>query len=87
MAYAVTNPIQRVGPQGAGNTIWYYNDGDTLATIDGADYFLLEVDRMKVGDIVLAVGNAVGGIAIVLTRTATAIDLSNFGGQTTIDSD
>jgi hypothetical protein len=87
MAYEVTNPIQRVGPQGAGNTIWYYNDGDALATIDGADYFLLEVDRMKVGDIVLAVGNAVGGIAIVLTRSDTAIDLSNFGGQTTIDSD
>jgi len=87
MAYAVTNPIQRIGPQGYGNTIWYYVDGDALSVIDGADYFVLEVGRMKVGDIVLAVGNAVGGIAIVLTRSDTAIDLSNFAGQTTIDSD
>ena len=87
MAYEASNPIQRIGPQGAGNSVWYYNDGDTLADIDDADYFLLEVDRLKVGDVIIAVGNAVVGIAVVLTNTGTAIDTSNFAGQATIDSD
>jgi hypothetical protein len=87
MAYELSNPVRRLGPQGAGKAVWFYNDGDTLATIDGADYFLLDVDKLKVGDIIFAVGNAVPGTTVVLTRTATAIDVANFGGQATIDSD
>lgn len=87
MTYEASNPIQRIGPQGAGNSLWLYVDGDTLATIDGADYFLLEVNRLKVGDVIIAVGNAVPGITTVLTNTGSAIDVANFGGQATIDSD
>ena len=87
MAYALSNPIRRIGPQGAGNTIWYYVDGDTLAVIDGLDYFVLELDKMAVDDIIIAVGNNVGGFAVVNAVSATSIDVSNFAAQTTIDSD
>ncbi len=87
MAYALSNPVRRVGPQGSGNAVWMYVDGDTLATIDGADYFLLEVDKLKVDDVIIGVGANVAGIAVVLAVSATAIDISNFAGQTTIDSD
>ena len=87
MAYALSNPIRRVGPQGSGNTIWFYVDGDTLAVIDGLDYFVLEVDKMAVDDIIIAVGNNVGGFAVVNAVSTTSIDVSNFAAQTTIDSD
>ena len=89
MAYALSNPIRRIGSQGAGNALWTYVDGDALATIDGADYFVLDVAKLKVGDIIIAVGNAVAGVAAVVSRSATAVDTSNFGGavEAAIDSD
>ena len=47
MAYALDNPIHRVGPQNSnGPTLWTYADGDALTVIDGADYFLLDVDKL-----------------------------------------
>jgi len=87
MAYELSNPVRRIGPQGSGNSLWMYVDGDALATIDGADYFLLDIDKLKVGDVIIAVGNAVSGIGVVLTNNGTNIDVSNFAGQATIDSD
>ena len=87
MAYALDNPIRRIGPQGSGNSLWMYVDGDTLAVIDGLDYFLLEVDKLIVDDVIIGVGNNVAGLAVVLAVSSTSIDISNFAGQTTIDSD
>ncbi len=87
MAYEIANPVQRIGPQGSGNSLWMYVDGDTLAVIDGVDYFLLEVDRLKVDDVIIGVGNNVAGFAVVNAVSATSIDVSNFAAQTTIDSD
>lgn len=89
MAYALSNPLRRIGPQGSGNALFMYVDGDTLATIDAADYFLLDVAKLKVGDVILAVGNDVAGVASVLSRTDAAVDTSNFGGalEAAIDSD
>ena len=87
MAYALSNPIRRVGPQGSGNTIWFYVDGDALSAIDVVDYFVLEVDKMAVDDVIIAVGNNIAGFAVVNAVSATSIDVSNFAAQTTIDSD
>lgn len=87
MAYEASNPIQRLGPQGAGNGVWYYKDGDALATIDGAGYFNLEASRLKVDDVILAVGNNVLGIGVVNANDGTTVDVSNFQAQSTIDSD
>jgi hypothetical protein len=87
MAYALDNPVRRVGPQTGGNTLWTYVDGDALATIDGSGYFNLDADKLSVGDVILAVGNAVGGIGVVLSNAAGVVDTSNFAGQATIDSD
>lgn len=86
MAYEVTNPIKKVcGGVGGAKSVWSYVDGDTLAQIDAADYFLLEIGRLKVGDIILAVGNSVAGVLVVASNTGSAIDTSN--AITLIDSD
>lgn len=87
MAYEASNPIQRLGPQGASNAVWLYVDGDALATIDGAGYFNLESDRLKVNDVIIAVGNSVVGIASVNANSGGTVDTTNFAGQATIDSD
>ena len=77
MAYAITNPIQNMGPQGAANHLWFYVDGDALDVIDGVDYFLLEIDKLQVNDVIIAVGNAVIGLFRVNFNDGTAVDLDN----------
>jgi hypothetical protein len=97
MAYELSNPVHRVGPQNSnGPTIWTYADGDALATIDGSGYFNLAADKLQVGDIIFAYGNGVLGVAVVAsnTRDMTAsppvegvVDTSNFVSLSAIDSD
>ncbi len=77
MAYAKTNPIQNMGPQGASNHLWFYVDGDALGVIDGVDYFLLEIDKLQVNDVIVAVGNSVIGLFRVNFNDGAAIDLDN----------
>ena len=77
MAYAKTNSIQNMGPQGASNHLWFYVDGDALYVIDGVDYFLLEIDKLQVNDVIIAVGNSVIGLFRVNFNDGVAIDLDN----------
>jgi hypothetical protein len=86
MAYEVTNPIKLTsgGPGGSIRT-WSYQDGDTWATVDAADYFLLEIGRLKVGDVIHGVCNGVAGTVKVVSNSGTAIDTSN--APANIDSD
>ncbi len=78
MAYAITNPIQNMGPQGAANHLWFYVDGDALSTIDGASYFDLEADKLQVDDVIIAVGNSVAGIFVVnAVSAAGVVDVDN----------
>jgi hypothetical protein len=73
------------GGVGGAKSVWSYVDGDALAAIDASDYFVLEVGRLKVGDVILAVGNSVAGVLVVASNTGTAVDTSN--AITLIDSD
>ena len=77
MAYAITNPIQNMGPQGAANRLWFYVDGDALDVIDDADYFLLEIDKLQVNDVIIAVGNDVIGLFRVNFNDGAVVDLDN----------
>ncbi len=78
MAYAKANSIQNMGPQGAANHLWFYVDGDTLSTIDGASYFDLESDKLQVDDVIIAVGNSVAGIFVVnAVSAAGVVDVDN----------
>jgi hypothetical protein len=79
--------VGALGPQGAGNATWYYKSTDALATIDGSGYFNAEVRKLKVGDIIFADGNNVAGMARVVSNNGSVVDVSNFAGQTTINSD
>lgn len=64
--------LRRLGSQG-GATLWHYtNTGDTVATMDTASYFggntkatIRAADRLKVGDIIFAVGSGSYGILVV----------------------
>jgi hypothetical protein len=87
MAYSVSNPIRRLGPQGAGNSVWLYVDGDALATIDSANYFNDEVNKLNVDDVIIAVGNHVMGITVVNANSGTAVDVNSFTAISTADSD
>ncbi len=77
MAYAITNPIQNMGPQGAANHLWFYVDGDALDVIDGVDYFLLEIAKLQVNDVIIAVGNSVIGLFRVNFNDGAVVDLDN----------
>ena len=77
MAYAKTNSIQNMGPQGAANHLWFYVDGDALGTIDGSGYFNLEADKLQVNDVIVAVGNAVIGLFRVNANSSGVVDLDN----------
>jgi len=88
VAYSLDNPIQRVGPQNSNAPVlWTYADGDALTVIDGSGYFNLEADKLQVGDFIMAVGNSVGGIAMVASISAGVVDTSNFVSISAIDSD
>ncbi len=77
MAYAKTNSIQNMGPQGAANHLWFYVDGDALGTIDGSGYFNLESDKLQTNDVIIAVGNSVIGLFRVNANSAGVVDCDN----------
>lgn len=88
MAYELSNPVRRVGPQNSnGPTLWTYADGDTLAAIDAADYFLLDIDKLQVGDFIFIAATDGYGISVVNANNGTAIDTTNATAVGTIDSD
>lgn len=79
MAYATSNPPARIGGNFGGNSVWYYNDGDAIATILGADYFSDGDDLgMTVGDIVLCYSS---GDTVPYTLAVTAVTA---GGAATV---
>ena len=77
MAYARANPLHRMGPQGATNSLWFYTDGDALGTIDGSGYFDLDADKLTVEDVIIAVGNSVIGIFRVNAIASGVVDCDN----------
>ena len=78
MAYAKTNSIQNMGPQGYTNHKWFYVDGDALDVIDGSGYFDLESDKLQVNDIIEAVGNSVlGFLRVNAVSAAGVVDTDN----------
>jgi hypothetical protein len=88
MAYAVNNPIRRIGPQNSGSPVlWSYADGDNLADIDASGYFNLESDKLQVGDIIFAEAGDGGGIFRVDSNSAGVVDCDNALSLGGIDSD
>ncbi len=91
MAYSTSNPPRLlVAGVGGGASLWLYDDEDTQATVNTADYFSNADELgMKVGDVVIGVdsaGSAVGYITQVNSVTAggagdvadgTAIDMTD----------
>ena len=97
MAYELSNPVRRVGPQTSdGLPVWTYVDRDAWATIDGSGYFNLDAAKLQVGDVIIGYANSVPGIVFVNsnTRDLTAsppvsgvVDVTNNFLGAAVDSD
>lgn len=97
MAYELSNPVRRVGPQNDnGPTLWTYADGDNLATIDASGYFNLDAAKLKVGDFLFTKAGNGYGISTVVSNTRDltsdpivegVVDTSNHTAIGAIDSD
>ena len=49
MAYATDNPIKKVAQMG-GNSLWFYTDGDAIATVAASGYFNSAYAEIKQGE-------------------------------------
>lgn len=74
MAYALSNPVRRVGPQNDnGPTLWTYKTTDAATTVDDISYFDLSAARLKVGDLIFAWAN---GVPCIFAVNANSRDMT-----------
>jgi hypothetical protein len=94
MAYADAN-LYRVAELGNGKSLWCYHTTDAVTDVDGANYFLSAIGKLKVGDVILvnvytsAITGAIAtsGFVFVNSNTGTAIDTTDVLAITATDSD
>lgn len=77
MAYATDNPIKKIAEAG-GNSVFFYSDGDAIATIAASGYFNSATENLKKGDIILCVGTNAG------TPTVDILVVSSATGAATV---
>lgn len=89
MAFSRTDLAQVA--TGGGNSIYIYRTADTAATVDTADYFLLGIDMLNVGDLIYVLSGIGGtpayGLMVVLTNSGSAIDVSDAVALGAVDTD
>lgn len=74
MAYELSNPIRRVGPQNTnGPTLWTYADGDAASVIDDTNYFNQDAAKLQVGDFIFAWAN---GVPCIFAVNANSRDMT-----------
>ena len=71
MAYATDNPIKKVAQMG-GNSLWFYTDGDAIATVAASGYFDSAYAELKQGDLILCSIGIGGTPADLLTVTSAS---------------
>lgn len=73
------------------NAVWMYTTTEAMTAVRAADYFLPAVNELRLNDIIFCVtavgGTVVSTIAYVVSRTATAIDVTDGLVITATDSD
>jgi len=77
MAYETANPIKKIAEAG-GNSVFFYSDGDAIATIAASGYFSSATENLKKGDIILCVGTNAG------TPTVDILVVSSATGAATV---
>jgi hypothetical protein len=78
MAYETSNPIKKIGQAGDTNSLWYYTDGDAIATIAASGYFNSATNELKENDVILCVGSNGG------TQTVDILVVSSASGAATV---
>lgn len=94
MAFVDAN-LHRFAELGNGKSMWAYHTTDAATDVDGADYFLAAIGKLKVGDVILrftytsAITGAIStvGLHYVNANTGTAIDTTDTLALTATDSD
>ena len=92
--------LSQVGGGGNAPRIWTYKTEDTIATVDGADYFVedgIAVRNFELGDVIfVSVVTNIGasnealadhGYVVVNSVSTTSVDTTNETASTTTDSD
>ena len=77
MAYETANPIKKIAEAG-GNSVFFYTDGDAIATIAASGYFNSAYAELKQGDIII-VTSGIGG-----TIAADVLSVTSASGATTV---
>lgn len=72
MAYETSNPIKKIAEAG-GNSVFFYTDGDAIATIAASGYFNSATNELKENDVIIVVGNngAAQTVDVVVVTSAT----------------
>ena len=78
MTYATSNPIKKISGMGAGNSLWFYTDGDAKAAVVGSGYFNSAYKELSKGDIILC-SIGVGG-----THEMDVVTVTSETGATTV---
>ena len=78
MAYETSNPIRKISQAGAGNSSWFYTDGDAKAAVVASGYFNSAYKELSKGDVILC-SIGVGG-----THEMDVITVTSETGATTV---
>ena len=71
-----TSDLKKIA--GGANGVFLYHSTDAIGTIDDADYFLGATSKLKVSDVIIAVGSTGG------TRTVDMLVVSSATGAATV---
>ena len=77
MAYETSNPIKKIAEAG-GNSVFFYTDGDAVATIAASAYFNSAVNELKENDVIICVGSNGG------TQTVDVLVVNSATGATPV---
>ena len=77
MAYTTDNPIKKIAEAG-GNSVFFYTDGDAVATIATSAYFNSAVNELKENDVIICVGSNGG------TQTVDVLVVNSATGATPV---
>lgn len=94
MSFVAAN-LHKVAELGNGKCLWAYHTTDAHTDVDGANYFLTAIGKLKVGDLVLvnvytsAITGAISTVSFhyVNSNTGSAIDTTDALAVTATDSD
>ena len=86
--------LYQIGPGGNGPRLWMYNTADTIATVNTADYFVVDsesIPELQLNDVIIVVSSTGGTPVVTITYvnaySSTSCDVVDGLTVTATDSD